>query len=77
MELTLENVRKTFGEKVALDVDTYVIHDGEIVGLVGNNGAGKTTMFRVILDLIKPDEGVARIGALLIVKSGRHIRVLT
>ena len=64
MELTLENVRKTFGEKVALDVDTYVIHDGEIVGLVGNNGAGKTTMFRVILDLIKPDEGVARIGGI-------------
>jgi ABC-2 type transport system ATP-binding protein len=64
MELTLENVRKTFGEKVALDVDTYVIHDGEIVGLVGNKGAGKTTMFRVILDLIKPDEGVARIGGI-------------
>ena len=48
MELSLENVRKTFGEKVALDIDTYVVHDGEIVGLVGNNGAGKTTMFRVI-----------------------------
>lgn len=64
MELTLENVKKTFGEKVALDIDTYVVHDGEIVGLVGNNGAGKTTMFRVILDLIRPDHGVARIGGI-------------
>ena len=64
MELTLENVKKSFGEKVALDIDTYVVHDGEIVGLVGNNGAGKTTMFRVILDLIRPDSGVARIGGI-------------
>jgi ABC-2 type transport system ATP-binding protein len=32
--------------KVALDIGTYVIHDGEIVGLVGNNGAGKTKLFR-------------------------------
>ncbi len=64
MELSLENVKKTFGEKVALDIDNYVVHDGEIVGLVGNNGAGKTTMFRVILDLIKPDCGIARIGGI-------------
>jgi ABC-2 type transport system ATP-binding protein len=63
MELTVENVKKTFGEKVALDIGTYVIHDGEIVGLVGNNGAGKTTLFRIILDLIRPDSGVVRIGA--------------
>lgn len=62
MILTLENIRKTFGEKVALDINRYVVHDGEIVGLVGNNGAGKTTLFRVILDLIRPDSGVARIG---------------
>lgn len=62
MELTLENVKKSFGEKVALDIDNYVVHDGEIVGLVGNNGAGKTTLFRVVLDLIRPDHGIARIG---------------
>ena len=62
MELTIDNIRKTFGEKVALDVNHYVVHSGEIVGLVGNNGAGKTTLFRVVLDLIKPDSGIARIG---------------
>lgn len=61
MELTIDNVKKTFGEKVALDIEHYAVHDGEIVGLVGNNGAGKTTLFRVVLDLIKPDCGVARI----------------
>lgn len=62
MELTIDNVRKTFGKKTALDIGHYVIHNGEIVGLLGNNGAGKTTLFRVVLDLIRPDSGVARIG---------------
>lgn len=61
MNLTLENIRKTFGDKVALDIDRYEIHSGEIVGLVGNNGAGKTTMFRIILDLLRADGGKATI----------------
>lgn len=61
MNLTLDNVRKTFGDKVALDIDRYEINSGEIVGLVGNNGAGKTTMFRVILDLLRADAGTATI----------------
>ncbi len=63
MELVLENIRKTFNKKTAIDIQHYVVHDGEIVGLVGNNGAGKTTLFRIVLDLLQPDQGVARIGA--------------
>ncbi len=62
--LTLENVKKTYGDRLVLDVDNYVVHEGEVVGLVGNNGAGKTTMFRVVLDLIRPDSGVARINGI-------------
>lgn len=61
MELIVENVKKTFGEKVALNIDKYVIHQGEIIGLVGNNGAGKTTLFRIILDLLRPDSGTVTI----------------
>jgi len=64
MELTIENLRKTFGEKVALDINYYVVHEGEMVGLVGNNGAGKTTLFRLVLDLLRPDSGVARINSI-------------
>lgn len=64
VELTLENVKKSYGEHVVLDVTHYVVHPGEIVGLVGNNGAGKTTLFRIVLDLIRPDTGYARIGGL-------------
>jgi ABC-2 type transport system ATP-binding protein len=55
--ITIENLKKKFGETVACDIEQLTIADGEILGLVGNNGAGKTTLFRLILDLLKPDEG--------------------
>lgn len=57
MNLTIENLTKSFGEKQVLNIAHYAIHSGEIIGLVGNNGAGKTTLFRVILDLLKADTG--------------------
>ncbi len=57
MNIRIENLKKTFGEKVAVNIESYEIKSGEMLGLVGNNGAGKSTMFRMILDLIKPDEG--------------------
>lgn len=57
MKIIIDNLTKTFGEKVAINIDHYEISDGEMLGLVGNNGAGKSTLFRLILDLIKADNG--------------------
>lgn len=57
MNIKIENIKKTFGPKVAVDVDSFTINSGDILGLVGNNGAGKSTLFRLILDLLKPDTG--------------------
>ena len=62
MNIKIENLKKTFGEKTAVDITEYTIHDGELLGLVGNNGAGKSTLFRLILDLIKADNGCVRIS---------------
>ena len=62
MNIHIENLRKTFGEKVAVDIPAYTIHSGDLLGLVGNNGAGKSTLFRLILDLIKADSGTVRVS---------------
>ena len=57
MEIKIENLKKVYNGKVALNLPELTIKSGELVGLVGNNGAGKTTLLRLILDLIKADEG--------------------
>ena len=57
MKIQIENLKKSFGEKVAVDIESYEIKDGEMLGLVGNNGAGKSTLFRLVLDLVKADGG--------------------
>ena len=65
MNLTIEKLTKSFGEKQALNIDHYAIHSGETIGLVGNNGAGKTTLFRIILDLLHADTGCVTIDGVV------------
>jgi ABC-2 type transport system ATP-binding protein len=55
--ITVQNIGKVYTGKAVVDVSQLEIKEGEIVGLVGNNGAGKTTFFRLLLDLIKADRG--------------------
>lgn len=57
MMITAKHLKKTYGDKIALHIEELHIGEGESFGLVGNNGAGKTTFFRLILDLIKATEG--------------------
>lgn len=55
--LQINNLKKSYNKKVVLDIDNLNIKRGESFGLVGNNGAGKTTFFRLLLDIIKADSG--------------------
>lgn len=63
--ITINNLQKNFGEKRAVDIENYIINKGEMLGLVGNNGAGKTTFFRLILDLLKTDNGSVQINDII------------
>ena len=64
MEATIEvnEVRKRFGDAVALDGLSFTVRPGSVTGFVGPNGAGKSTTLRVILGLDRADAGSALIG---------------
>lgn len=55
--ITVHNLSKTYGSKTVLQIDQLQIPKGQSFGLVGNNGAGKTTFFSLMLDLIQPSTG--------------------
>lgn len=53
--LQVEHLRKTFGNKVAVDDVSFEIQPSTILGIVGQNGSGKTTVFRMILNFLTPE----------------------
>ena len=57
MGLKVQNVSKTFGEKIAVDNISFEMDKPGVFGLLGTNGAGKSTTIRMILGIIKKDKG--------------------
>ena len=57
MGLKVENIKKCFGDKVAVDNISFEINNPGVFGLLGTNGAGKTTTIRMMLGIIKKDSG--------------------
>ena len=57
MGLKVENVSKHFGSKLAVDNISFEINDPGVFGLLGTNGAGKSTTIRMILGILKKDSG--------------------
>ncbi len=59
--IEVENLRKAYGPKVAVDDVSFAVDQGEIVGILGPNGAGKTTTVECVAGLRVPDGGVVRV----------------
>ncbi len=55
--ILVENIKKIYADKTVLNLEHLEVVKGQCVGLVGNNGVGKTTLFRILLDLIPPNSG--------------------
>ena len=60
--IQVNNLTKQYAGVKVLDIENFTINKGESFGLVGNNGAGKTTFFRLILDLIRASSGTVLIN---------------
>lgn len=67
--IKINNLQKFYGGKMVLTADNLCIGRQEFVGLVGNNGAGKTTMLSLILDLIEPTTGNVKSKDINVAKS--------
>lgn len=55
--IQVDNLSKSYGKKMALDHITASIHDEHIFGLLGTNGAGKSTFLKILSGILKPDSG--------------------
>jgi ABC-2 type transport system ATP-binding protein len=72
--IEVEGIVKRYGKVVALDRVDLVATEGEVLGLLGPNGAGKTTLVRVLTTLLRPDDGIARVMGLDVVKDASRLR---
>ena len=72
--LSAANLRKTYGAKIAVADISLSLSSGEIVGLLGANGAGKTTSFYMIVGLLKADSGQIELDGKDLTRSPMHIR---
>jgi ABC-2 type transport system ATP-binding protein len=59
--VVVEQLSKRYGDTIALDGISLAVDPGELFGFLGPDGAGKTTLFRILTTLLLPDSGVARV----------------
>jgi ABC-2 type transport system ATP-binding protein len=72
--VVVDGLTKKFGATVALDAVSLDVRDAELFGLVGPDGGGKTTLFRILTTLYKPDAGTASVLGLDVVRDFWAIR---
>jgi ABC-2 type transport system ATP-binding protein len=72
--IEVRNLAKSFGDTIAVDDITFDVKPGDIFGLAGPDGAGKTTLFRMLATLLPPTSGSASVNGFDIVKEAGDVR---
>ncbi len=72
--IEVKHITKSYGRVRALDDVSFAVGKGEVFGLIGPDGAGKTSMFRILCSLLLPDAGAAVVDGFDVVKQMREVR---
>ena len=72
--IEVNQIAKSYGKVQALDEVSFSVGKGEVFGLIGPDGAGKTSMFRILCSLLLPDKGTATVDGFDVVKQMREVR---
>ncbi|MCK5277870.1 MAG: ABC transporter ATP-binding protein [Cyclobacteriaceae bacterium] len=72
--ININSINKSYGDVKALNDINIDVNGGEIFGLIGPDGAGKTTLIRILTTLLLPDSGSARVMNLDVIKEFRRLR---
>ena len=74
MSIALQNISKSYKNVKAVENITFEVNKGELFGLIGPDGAGKTTIFRILTTLLIANEGSAQVAGFDVVKQYKEIR---
>ena len=70
----VRGLTKKYGKKTAISSLSFDVNEGEIFGFIGPDGAGKTTLFRILTTLLLPNEGKANVLGKDVVKDYKYLR---
>ena len=74
--ISLENISLSFGSRKILDNVSFKINNGQILGMLGPNGVGKSTIFNLITGLIKPDHGTIKFNGIDVLDYPIYLRTV-
>ena len=75
--IEVKDLHKKYGDVIALEKVSLSVNKGELFGLIGPDGAGKTTLMRILMSLLLPDTGFASMSGLDVVKEYKKVRLIT